>query len=136
MSITFHLTSTKAGELQERYPDRDMRLVDVYTNLGDYFEDMDDTEHVYSGHFFTHGEGWCMTESTIPEVNMSNSNARYVLNDILNLNTQEHCGDIEDLHQARISCILHTHPNCYYAIPTLKDLLTLAIDNGWGVYWA
>ena len=136
MSITFHLTSTKTGELQSQYPDEERKLSDIYPNLDGYFEDMSDTDHVYAGHFFTHDKGWCLTISTIPEVNMSNANAHYVLNDILNLNTQEYCGDIIDLREAKNLCILNTHPNCYYAIPELKKLLSLALDNNWGVYWA
>ena len=135
MSMNFYLQAPD-GVLKERYPDIDVRLTDLYPNLGDYFDDMSDTEHAQSGHFYTHDKGWCATESTVPTINMSNSNMRYVLNEILGLNTTEYAGDLLDLRSARSSCMLHTHSNCYYGIVELKKLLDLAIENDWTMYWA
>jgi len=136
MSMNFYLMSSDENELKTRYPDVDISLDEMYPNLGDYFEDMSDTEHTQSGHFFTHDKGWCQTESTVPTVNMSNSNMRYVLNEILGLDTQDYGGVLEDLPLARASCMLHSTNNCYYGITETKKLINLAMQNGWGIYWA
>jgi len=136
MSMNFYLQSTDDSELKTRYPDVDMSLNELYPNMGDYFDEMSDTEHTQSGHFFTHDKGWCQTDSTVPTVNMSNSNMRYVLNEILGLGSDEYCGTLEDLIGARASCRLHTHSNCYYGITETLKLIELAIENNWSIYYA
>jgi len=136
MSMNFYLKSPTEGELEQRYPDVAMRLNDMYPSLGDYFNDMSEAEHKESGHFYTQDKGWCKNESTVPTVNMSNSNFRYVLNEVLGLDTKEYCGDLEDLQLIRASLMLHSTPNCYYGITETLKLIELAIENDWSVYFA
>ena len=137
MSMNFYLQAPE-GVLEEVYPDVDMSLNEMYPSLGEYFDEMSDNEHVESGHFFTHDKGWCTTTSTVPTVNMSNSNMMYVLKEILGLNmvTGDYCGDLEDLRMVRASLMLHNVPNCYYGIPRTLELVNLAIENNWSIYYA
>lgn len=137
MSMNFYLQSSN-NDLKEHYPDVDLALAEVYENLGDYFEDMSDTEHVQSGHFFTHDKGWCLTDSTIPTINLSNSNMMYVLKDVLGIKDADYCGELECPNLAYLTCKVHerNNPNCYYGIPALKKLIALALNNGWSIYWS
>lgn len=135
MSINFHLQNTTAGALQKAYPDVEIALFEEYPNICDELCN-DEDDHYWYGGYFTHDRGYCKMKSSVPYVNMSNSNARYVLNDILGLDTHEYCGDLTDLKLARASCMLHTHPDCYYGITELKKLIDIAIENNYTIYWA
>ena len=132
MSMNFYLKAPD-GVLKERYPEREIAFADQYPHLAEDYPQ--DSEGPY-GYYWVDGKGWCTMECTIPTINMCNSNMRYILNDILGLDTDEYCGDLEDLQEARRKCMFHTHPDSYYGIEKLKQLIDLAIMNKWSIYYA
>lgn len=137
MSMTFYLTGNKA-ELNERYPDVEVSLEELWPSSVEYIYEDTDTAHVWSGHYFTHDKGWTKMEPTRPELNMSNSNAMYVLKDILGIEDADHCGMLEYPNIAYLTCKVHerNNPDCYHGIPALKKLISLALNNGWSIYWS
>jgi len=125
MSMNFYLQANE-GVLEKRYPTVMRSPAEDYPSLAeDYDEETDDTG------FFVQ-----VAQSTVPTVNMSNSNMMYVLNEILGLDTKEYCGDLEDLQLVHASLVLHSHKGCYWGITASLELVELAIENNWGIYYA
>lgn len=136
MSMNFCLTGDEDKELT-LFPNIEVSLFEEYSNLEDELcDEFEEQYHYMLGYYWDHSRGYCKVESSKPTVNMSNSNARYILIDILDVEDPGYCGDLEDLHLIRTKLKLNSVPGCYYGIVDLLELVEIAIANDFDMFYA
>lgn len=138
IDIMLHPPTREIGKTM--FPDVEVCRDEEYPDLIEYIYEESDTEHVWADEYFVRGKGWCRTTSTIPYMNLCNSNAYYLL-DMIDAGEIDTCGDMLDIeHSLQIAeSKLDNFDADDYWYRRLQEVIVLlekAVELNWNVYWA
>jgi len=144
MSITFMLKAENQEDVRSVYAPKEMACHDYYSCEPDLLYcdyESSDTEHVWSGEYFTHSNGWTTMVDTAPELNRANGNAMAML-DYLGLPV-DYCGSVKpedvevyiDKIETHLITLMFSSRSEQEPWKRMLTILYSARDFGWGMYW-